>query len=116
MPGTPPNVSNTKSGLAASAPMRWKIVPADGATVAPVLLLTVNRASAATLGPMLKLPDVSILARSTCDPVGKMFASVVPAPDVPSKVNVDPAAVPPIRSGVVSEVVSVGDALHAGAV
>ena len=49
--------------------------------------------------------------RSDCDAVRKMIASEVPAPDVDCSVSVEDAVVPPITSGLVTDVANVGVAL-----
>ena len=48
-------------------------------------------------------------------PTWKMMASEVPAPEVDLRVSVEPAAIPPMRRGVVTEVPMVGVALKDGA-
>jgi hypothetical protein len=60
-------------------------------------------------------PTLSIRIRSICDAVLNVIKSVVPAPVVLSNDNVEPAAVPPAMSGVVTDVPIVGDALNDGA-
>ena len=66
--------------------------------------------------PIPTLPLESIRMRSFCEPVLNRIASEVPTPDVDSNVSVDDTAVPPMTSGVVIDVVIVGEADQTGAV
>ena len=56
-----------------------------------------------------KSPLVSIVHRVDCEPVLNTILSVVPTPEVLSKVSTDDAVVPPITKGDVIPVVNVGD-------
>lgn len=64
--------------------------------------------------PIIRSPILLMVARVFWLSTLKTIESVVPTPEVDSRVSVDEAAVPPITSGVVTDVPTVGDAVMLG--